>query len=82
MKNNFIQQSILSAIRYYQKTGGSQQHFATSCNFTPTCSEYAHQAIMRFGVLKGISLGVKRIHRCNDPDCVESIVDPIPQIKS
>lgn len=69
---------LLKAIRYYQKTGGSVQHFALSCNFSPSCSHYTYQAIERFGVIKGISLGTKRIKRCNDPDCVKVIKDPVP----
>ena len=77
MKNIF-KNSVLKAIRYYQKTGGSERHFATSCNFTPTCSHYTYQAIERYGLIKGGGLGIKRIKRCNDPDCVEVIADPVP----
>jgi len=36
-----------------------------SCRFTPSCSEYAFQAITRYGVLKGLKLAVKRILRCH-----------------
>lgn len=75
---NIIKNAVLKAIRYYQKTGGSQKHFATSCNFTPTCSHYTYQAIEHFGVIKGIKLGISRIRRCNDPDCVNVIEDPVP----
>ncbi len=35
------------------------------CRFTPSCSEYTKQAIERFGVIKGIKLGVKRILKCH-----------------
>jgi putative component of membrane protein insertase Oxa1/YidC/SpoIIIJ protein YidD len=69
---------VLKAIRYYQDTGGSQKHFATSCNFAPTCSQYTYQAIEHFGVRHGIALGVKRIKRCNNGDCVDIIDDPVP----
>lgn len=34
------------------------------CRFTPTCSEYALQAIGRHGVLKGIMLGAVRLLKC------------------
>ena len=36
-----------------------------SCVFYPTCSEYTKQAIEKYGVLKGIYLGFRRILRCH-----------------
>jgi hypothetical protein len=73
-----LKNAVLKAIRNYQTTGGSVKHFATSCNFTPTCSHYTYQAVEHFGVLKGIRLGIKRIKRCNNRDCVVIINDPVP----
>ncbi len=35
------------------------------CKYYPTCSEYTKQAIDKYGALKGIFLGAKRILRCN-----------------
>lgn len=35
------------------------------CKFYPTCSEYTKQAIIKYGCLKGIFLGIKRIIKCN-----------------
>jgi putative membrane protein insertion efficiency factor len=46
------------------------------CRFTPTCSEYAVQAIEKYGALKGSWLAVKRIIRCN-PFC-KGGYDPLP----
>jgi putative component of membrane protein insertase Oxa1/YidC/SpoIIIJ protein YidD len=73
-----VKSALLKAIGLYQKTGGSVKHFALSCNFSPTCSHYTYQAIDRFGVIKGSSMGIKRIRRCNDPDCIQVIQDPVP----
>lgn len=39
-----------------------------SCRFTPTCSEYAMQAVEKRGVIRGTWLAAKRILRCQ-PFC-------------
>ena len=35
------------------------------CRFTPTCSQYMIDAINKYGVRKGIKLGLKRLKRCH-----------------
>lgn len=50
-------------IRFYQYAlspylGGSK------CRFTPTCSQYTAEAIEKYGPIKGIYLGVKRLSQC------------------
>jgi len=35
------------------------------CRFYPTCSEYTLQAVDKYGVRQGISLGIKRILKCH-----------------
>jgi len=35
------------------------------CKYYPTCSQYMVQAIEKYGVIKGLYLGIKRILRCN-----------------
>ena len=39
--------------------------FPASCRYTPTCSQYTKEAILKHGVFKGGWLGVKRILSCN-----------------
>lgn len=47
-----------------------------SCRFTPTCSEYARQAIRKYGPLKGMYLALKRLLRCHPWG--GSGYDPVP----
>ncbi len=35
-----------------------------ACRFTPTCSEYAAEAVEKYGVIRGTWLATKRILRC------------------
>ena len=37
----------------------------SACRFYPTCSEYMLEAIRRYGVPKGLWLGLKRLGRCH-----------------
>ena len=39
--------------------------FPPTCRFTPTCSQYAQEAIQKYGPLKGSWLALKRILRCH-----------------
>ncbi|MFS8158902.1 MAG: membrane protein insertion efficiency factor YidD [Candidatus Roizmanbacteria bacterium] len=47
-----------------------------SCRFTPTCSRYLYEAIEKYGAIKGLSLGLKRILRCH-PLNKSSHFDPV-----
>ena len=48
-----------------------------SCRFRPTCSEYAYQAINKYGAWKGGWLAFRRLLRCN-PFYKGDPYDPIP----
>ena len=54
---------LISAIRFYQKAISPWTR--PSCRYMPTCSEYAVQALTRYGALKGMILATHRLLRCN-----------------
>jgi|APSaa5957512535_1039671.scaffolds.fasta_scaffold197529_1 uncharacterized protein len=49
--------------------------FASDCCFIPTCSEYTKEAVIKYGFLKGLYFGVKRVSRCGL--CRDRIHDPL-----
>ena len=56
--------------------GGISPYLPRACRFTPTCSEYAMEALSRHGVIKGALLASYRLLRCN-PFC-RGGYDPVP----
>ena len=66
----------LLALRFY-KTYLSFL-FAGNCRFDPTCSQYAYQAIERFGLARGVWMGLKRLLRCH-PLSRKFGYDPVPE---
>ena len=54
---------MLLPIRFYKREISPM--LPPSCRFTPTCSEYAMQAIEKYGAVKGGWLALKRSLRCN-----------------
>ncbi len=65
---------LILPIRFYQKCISPLT--PPSCRFTPTCSQYAVQALRRHGPLKGLWLALKRILRCHPWG--GSGYDPVP----
>lgn len=57
-----IKSFLLFLIKLYQKFS---RLTPSVCRFYPTCSEYMKQAIVKYGILKGGWLGIKRICRCH-----------------
>lgn len=47
-----------------------------ACRYSPTCSEYMLEAVTRYGIVKGIFLGLKRLLRCNP--LFKGGYDPVP----
>ena len=48
----------------------------STCRYSPTCSEYSKQSLVKFGLIKGFILSIKRIIKCNPWG--GSGYDPVP----
>ena len=66
---------LLTCIRYYQKH--ISPAFPSRCRYLPTCSQYAYEAITKYGAIKGTWLALKRFARCH-PFHKGDYVDPVP----
>jgi len=65
---------LIAPIVFYQRC--ISPFTPPSCRFTPTCSEYAREAILKHGPIKGTALAIWRILRCNPWG--GSGYDPVP----
>nr|MDD6336359.1 membrane protein insertion efficiency factor YidD [bacterium] len=65
---------LMGLIVFYQRA--ISPLIGPHCRFYPTCSEYTRQAIERFGALRGLWLGLKRISKCHPFH--EGGYDPVP----
>ncbi|MBS7313736.1 MAG: membrane protein insertion efficiency factor YidD [Bacteroidales bacterium] len=70
----FFSWLFILLIRFYQTA--ISPHTPPACRFTPTCSQYALEAIKKYGPFKGGLLAIKRILRCNPWG--GSGYDPVP----
>ena len=66
---------LLKLIRFYQTS--ISPFFPPRCRFTPTCSQYALEAIEKYGAAKGGWLAFKWLMRCN-PFNHQCPYDPVP----
>ena len=68
---------LLALIRFYRRH--ISPHTKPSCRFIPTCSQYALEAIERYGAWKGGWLALKRLSRCHPFHTGEhEFYDPVP----
>lgn len=70
--------AALLALRFYKAY--LSMLFAGNCRFDPTCSQYTYEAIERFGVTRGIWMGVRRLGRCH-PLSRKFGYDPVPELE-
>ncbi len=55
-----IKKIILRLIRIYQAFPKG-----VNCRFHPSCSDYTYQAVAKYGTIKGLFLGLRRVIRCH-----------------
>jgi putative membrane protein insertion efficiency factor len=65
---------VLALIRVYQKAVSSWT--PRTCRYFPTCSEYAAQAVARYGAARGLWLAARRLLRCHP--LAPGGFDPVP----
>lgn len=73
-----LRKALVAPIRFYRYF--LSPLFPARCRFFPTCSAYAHEAILRHGIVKGGLLALFRIARCapwSAGGC-----DPVPPARS
>ena len=72
--SQWVAQGIIAPIRFYQRYISPLT--PPACRFTPTCSQYAIEALRKHGPIKGLALAIWRILRCNPWG--GSGYDPVP----
>ena len=70
-----MKRALLRLIRFYQASVSPL--FPPRCRFVPTCSQYALEAVEKYGAAKGIWLALKRFSRCH-PFHKGGWYDPVP----
>lgn len=66
---------LLALIRFYRRF--ISPAFPPCCRYTPTCSQYALEAIERYGAIRGGWLALRRLLRCH-PFHKGDYYDPVP----
>jgi len=55
---------LMGLVRFYQRYLSPLKGGPT-CRFYPSCSQYAYEALERYGAVKGAYLAMKRVLRCH-----------------
>ncbi|MEQ8584175.1 MAG: membrane protein insertion efficiency factor YidD [Marinoscillum sp.] len=71
---NVIRKLFILPVLFYQYS--ISPLFPSTCRYSPTCSNYAKDAIMKHGVFKGTWLAIRRISKCHPWG--GSGYDPVP----
>ncbi len=71
-----VARALVAPIRLYQRL--ISPLLGARCRFHPSCSEYAAQALLRHGVVRGLYLGTRRVLRCHPWN--RGGIDEVPEV--
>jgi putative membrane protein insertion efficiency factor len=58
-----MRELVTAFLRFYKRW--ISPLLPSACRYEPTCSEYMRQAVERYGVLRGVGKGIRRLLRCH-----------------
>ena len=70
-----MKRAMLASLRFYKRR--ISPLLPPACKYTPTCSEYAMQAVERYGAVYGGYLAARRLLRCHP--FAKGGYDPVPE---
>jgi putative membrane protein insertion efficiency factor len=70
-----VKRVLLSALRFYKAQVSPA--LPPACRYSPTCSEYAIEAVERYGAWRGTVMAIRRVLSCNP--FARGGYDPVPQ---
>ena len=71
-----VKHILIALVKFYRKYISPLT--PPTCRYVPTCSQYALEALAKYGALKGGWLAVKRICRCHPFHKGHDFYDPVP----
>lgn len=58
-----MRELVAASLRFYKRWISPM--LPSACRFHPTCSEYMLEAVERYGVIRGVAMGIRRLLRCH-----------------
>jgi putative membrane protein insertion efficiency factor len=58
-----MRKAVIATLRFYKRF--LSPYLPSACRYQPTCSEYMLEAVSKYGVPRGVSLGIRRLLRCH-----------------
>ncbi len=58
-----MRKAVIATLRFYKRF--ISPFLPSACRFEPTCSEYMLEAVEKYGTVRGIGLGLRRVLRCH-----------------